>query len=70
MKKNMIKETRADFTILSRPCAIKLECPYCEEEIEIDWEDVNAPECWSDYWDDIECPECGKTIKLGDWEYD
>ena len=69
MEKEM-KEKRIDFTILSAPYAIKLTCPHCNEDIEIKWEDIDPPESWSDYWDDIVCPECGKTIKLGDWDYD
>ena len=64
------EKVRVPFTIVSRPSYIHLYCPYCDEDIEINWEDVNAPESWSDYWDDIVCPECGKTIKLGDWDYD
>ena len=66
----MVKDNRTDFTIRSVPYSINFECPYCGEEVEINWNDVNVPENWSDYWDDIVCPECGKTIKLGNWEYD
>ena len=44
----MLKK-KTDFVIRSIPYAINLECPYCKEEIEIKWEDVNAPKNWSDY---------------------
>ena len=58
-----------DFVINSRPCSISLECPHCDYDIEIPWDDVNAPEYWGDDWGKIECPSCGKTIQLGDYEY-
>lgn len=65
----MDKKPKVPFIIVSRPSYIHLECPYCDEEIEINWGDLNVPNGW-DYWDDVICPDCGKTIKLGDWEYD
>lgn len=61
---------KVDFTIVQHPVAIKLECPYCEADIEISWEDVNAPEYWGDDWGEIECPYCENTIVLGDCEFD
>lgn len=61
---------KTDFRIVSKPCAIAFDCPYCDGEIEISWEAANAPEYWNDSWDDVICPNCGKKIELGDWEYD
>lgn len=29
-----------DYTVVSRPDYIRLECPYCEEDIKVDFEDV------------------------------
>lgn len=66
----MKDEKKVDFTIISRPDHIHLECPFCNEEIEVDWNDVDVPECWSDDWGYIECPECEKEIKLGEYDYD
>ena len=60
----------ADFTIVSKPSYISFECPYCKENIEIDWENIDDPESWSDPWGYVECPECKKMIELGNWDYD
>ena len=60
----------ADFTIVSVPAYIKVECPYCNEDIEINWHEIDAPECWGDQWPDIECPYCENEIELGDYDYD
>lgn len=59
-----------DFRIVSAPVEIAFECPHCGEEIKIPWRDVDVPECWSDLWPSVECPECGKSVDLGEWEYD
>lgn len=61
---------KTDFRIVSKPCAIAFDCPYCGDEIEISWEAANPPIYWGDPWDDVICPNCGKNIELGDWEYD
>lgn len=58
-----------DFVINSRPYSISLECPHCDCDIEIPWDEVNVPGYWLDDWGEIECPSCGKTIQLGDHEY-
>ena len=60
----------ADFTILSKPVAIRFECPFCESEVEIQWNKIKVPDSWCDDWDDIECPSCGKMVSLGEWTYD
>ena len=60
----------ADFTIVSAPHKISFLCPYCNQNVEINWSNINPPESWSDDWDNVECPECGKEVELGDWEYD
>lgn len=59
-----------DFWIVSGPVGILFECPHCGEKVEIPWRDVDKPECWSDPWPDVDCPECGKSVELGEWEYD
>lgn len=63
-----IKE--ADFHIDTKPVSISLECPYCECEMEIPWEDVDVPNYWGDEWGYVLCPECKETIELGYYEYD
>lgn len=60
----------SDFTIVSKPDYISLQCPHCNEDISIPWNDVDVPECWADDWGYVECPECEKEIKLGDYDYD
>lgn len=59
-----------DFRIVSAPVEIAFKCPHCGEETKIPWRDVDVPECWSDLWPSVECPECGKSVALGEWEYD
>lgn len=61
---------RADFTIISAPEKIRLCCPYCEEDINIPWSEVDVPESWCDDWASVECPECKQEIELGDYQYD
>lgn len=59
-----------DYVINSKPDSISLECPYCGEEIEIPFNEVNFK---TDYWGDggyCTCPECEKEIEIGDYEYD
>lgn len=58
------------FHIDTRPVSIALDCPHCEYDVTISWRNVNVPEYWGDDWGEVECPMCGKTIKLGDYEYD
>lgn len=58
------------FRIVSAPVKIAFECPHCGEEVEINWKDVDYPECWSDRWTPVDCPECGKSVELGEWDYD
>lgn len=64
------KDSPVDFTIMSAPVEIRLECPHCTNDIRIPWNDVDHPDCWQDDWGWIECPECGEDIKLGEYDYD
>lgn len=65
-----MEEERVPFTIVSKPSYIHLECPDCDEEIEIDWDNLKGSRNWEFNDEIIECPGCGKIFKLGDWEYD
>ena len=59
-----------DYIINSVPYSVSLECPHCEKEIEIPFEEVNFE---TDYWSEggtCICPECEKEIELGYYEYD
>lgn len=65
--------TSVDFTIVQRPHHIFLDCPFCGEEMEIDWEDVyhNAYEDWNTLKGSyVECPYCKNEVKLGDYDVD
>lgn len=60
-----------NYTIISAPKYIRFDCPNChEEDVEVDFDDVDFN---TDYWGDgawTHCPECGSDVKLGDYEYD
>jgi endogenous inhibitor of DNA gyrase (YacG/DUF329 family) len=60
----------ADFTINRKPISISFECPYCEDEVTIPWNEVNAPDYWGDDWGYVECPYCNKEVPLGDYDMD
>lgn len=66
-KENKMKIEQVDYIINSIPTSISLNCPYCEAEIKLPFE--------QEYWGNdgqvfIECPECGKEIELGEWDYE
>ena len=59
-----------NYTIISRPYYITFECPFCHEEVKVNFEEVDFN---TDYWGDgawCDCPECGEEVKLDDYEYD
>ena len=59
-----------NYTIISRPYYITFECPFCHEEVEVNFDEVDFN---TDYWGDgawCDCPECGEEVKLDDYEYD
>lgn len=60
----------ADFKINQVPVSISFECPLCECEVTIPWDEINVPDYWGDDWDDVECPYCNRTVTLGDYEMD
>ena len=66
----MLPRLMTNFIIVSVPDKISFLCPYCYQNVEIKWRDLNPPESWSDDWDNVICPECGEEIALGDWVYD
>ena len=59
-----------NYTIISRPSYITFKCPFCHEEVEVNFEEVDFN---TDYWGDgawCDCPECGEEVELDDYEYD
>ena len=67
-------DNRIDITVISRPSYITIECPYCEEEININYNDflgMMTHYYYEDWIDEvIKCPECGKEVTIGSVEWD
>lgn len=66
----MGENKKAYFTIVSKPSYIYFECPYCEREVNIPFDDVDFK---TDYWGDgawVECPYCNKEVELDEYDYD
>ena len=61
---------KTDFHIDVKPVSISLECPHCDTDIVLNWEDIHVPDYWGDDWGTVECPVRGKDVELGDYEYD
>lgn len=59
---------KTDFYINMRPHSISFECPHCECEVTVNWDDVDVPEYWGDDWGKVDCPDCGKIVSLGDYD--
>lgn len=59
-----------NYIIISKPSYIIFECPFCHEEVEVDFNNVDfKTDCWRDgAWCD--CLECGKEVELDDYGYD
>ena len=59
-----------DYTIISKPAYIQFKCPYCYEDVEIAFENVDYK---TDYWGEsawVDCPYCEKEVELDNYEYD
>lgn len=68
--KNNSMNNGANYTIISKPSYITFECPFCHEEVEVNFDEVDFN---TDYWGDgawCDCPECGEEVELDDCEYD
>lgn len=66
----MAKVYGVNYIITSKPSYITFECPFCHEEVDVDFDKV---EFNTYYWRDgawCDCPECCKKVKLNDYEYD
>jgi hypothetical protein len=65
-----IKEV--DITVKQIPVSVGFDCPHCEEEIKIDYQefcgDVGDPGNWP--CSEIDCPGCGKKIKIDNIDWD
>lgn len=54
-----------DFTIITLPESIVFTCPYCEQDAEIKYRDLDLP-----YYRVVKCTECGREVELGEHYYE
>lgn len=70
----MQKLKGADITIGTIPRYVKYECPYCGEEVELDYnyfEDDMPYKYWGDWHGErVTCEECGREFKIHSVEVD
>lgn len=63
----------ADILIETTPKYVKYECPYCGEEVEIDYDEFEdeMPKYWGE-WDGeyVTCEECGRDFVVQSVEVD
>jgi len=66
------KTLKADISVRQKPVSVVIECPHCDEEIEIDYQDfinqLGEPCDWS--YSKIACPRCDKEIEIDNVEWD
>lgn len=67
---NKLEYKSVDFTIEQVPSGIYFICPYCEEDVWFDWDEIEKPDYWGDDWGNIQCPHCGLMTHLDDYELD
>lgn len=51
-----------DFHIDVMPVSISLECPHCDTDIVLNFEDIYVSVCWGDDWGTVKCPVCAKIL--------
>ena len=56
---------KTNFTIITIPDSIVFTCPYCKEDVEVKYRDLDLPAVW-----EAICPECGKYVELGEYEFE
>ena len=65
-----LKLKSTDFTINQTPTSISFICPYCEEDVTLEWNEIETPDYWGDDWEDVQCPYCEAMVHLEDYELD
>lgn len=67
-------ERKTEFVCVLRPAYVKYTCPYCGEEVEIDYDDFShdmAEEHWKDWIGySIFCESCGEEVGIGSFKYE
>ena len=62
---------KATFNIVTKPVYVVTECPYCDEEIEINFDDFMITDYPGDMIGEvIGCPSCLKQIEIEDIEWE
>lgn len=62
---------KVDLAIIQKPVAVQYECPHCESEFEIEYEelcDKLGEVCdWS--FEKFDCPKCGEQLEVDSIEW-
>ena len=65
---------QAEVTIAQVPRYVIYKCPYCGEEVEVDFDDFyddRMSDCWPEWaGDTVICDECGAEFVIGSVEVD
>ena len=64
---------KSDLVIISEPSYVKMYCPYCEAEIEVEYGEFSGS-MYSGYWGDwegelIHCEECENYFQIDNVNY-
>ena len=59
---------KTNFTIYMKPVSISFECPYCDNEVNIAWDDLLAFEYRLNNRNDVKCPHCKVIVFLDDYK--
>jgi len=64
-------DNKIDISVITKPISIQFECPYCDSEVTIDYDDFESEvgECCDWPYSKIKCPECEKVLEIDniDW---
>ena len=62
-----------DVRIIQRPVEVKIECPHCFYDIEVDYSEftIDMGSYWPEDWEGriLDCPNCEKEIEIDEVEW-